>query len=324
VTLEAVDANALLSEAETAYPGLMRYLGDLARYHQMPVQSFVDRLAPGVRRLGRRGLLDECRRFTELGIFPDVDVSRDEQVVAIWQSRLMSEILKYALVFYPPPSADMRAHLPRPATAPHDVMRRPILYNPFGSLWEKQLALTAQEIYLEPFLRERRAAVGGRPLRGADLACGWGRGTFCLRERDDLHIECCDLSRFSLRILTRLLRNAGLSSLATPVYADVMQLPYADDTFDFFMVYDILEHLTDDKLERVLSEMLRVGQVGAILCSEIPLHSKCLALTHLQDFELQPVLHTVYAPQVNGKKFRLRLYEPAAMHLFTFVIEKAD
>jgi SAM-dependent methyltransferase len=98
------------------------------------------------------------------------------------------------------------------------------------------------------YLLEDLAPVHGRVL---DVGCGAGQVAKAVkRERPDLDVFACDVSRSALSAATASPEGVDFR-LAT-----AERLPFADGEFDFVWIFDVLEHVEDP--ESVLREVARV------------------------------------------------------------------
>jgi ubiquinone/menaquinone biosynthesis C-methylase UbiE len=194
---------------------------------------------------------------------------------------------------------------------------------PFASLldapyWQAVLQYHLPEFFLEPFVRQGATA-------GCDLACGWGRVSLTLPTYDARTIHCCDSTPKNLRLLRRLAANEGISQHVIPHQCDVTRLPFGADTFDFYLAFDIFEHLSDTSLRQCLDEILRTARPGAVLYSETPMQSYCLAVTHVQNFTFRGFIDFVLGYRAHGKRYEVALFlgenaGPAA-HQFAFRVK---
>ncbi len=268
--------------------------------------------------------LDEWRR---LQLVPSPDPSNQELVGVLWQSPLFICLMD-AIGFFPPDDVDLRPYM-APLYADLEEMARARLEWARkcergavgrGDLpyWKVVLQMQAPHLYLEPFL------ASGEELQGCDLACGWGRICLTLSEYGHRRIHACDLAESSLVTLKKLAALRELPGTIETHRVDILELPFSDNFFDFFMAFDIFEHLVNDVLSRCLREMLRCGKVGAPLYTETPLMCFCPPLTHLQNWTEAELTRAFEKESVDGKRWKRKLWDERVPDHFTFVIEQAE
>jgi SAM-dependent methyltransferase len=101
----------------------------------------------------------------------------------------------------------------------------------------------------------------GRAGRALEIGCGSGRILNTIAaHRPGLELHGCDI---------RPLRAGHAAFQFRQVDAQRPSLPYADDSFDTVILYDVLEHLTDPAA--TLAEAHRVSAAGGTLVSFTPL-----------------------------------------------------
>ena len=269
-------------------------------------------------------LQHELSEWTRLGIVPEPDPRNQELVGVLWQSPLFQALMD-AVGFTPPDDIDLRNYLaPLYSSLTEMAVARTRLQGKCqrgavarGAMpyWQVVLQIQAPHLYLEPFLPQ------GVPLQGCDLACGWGRICLTLSEYQQRHIHACDLADSSLRTLEKLARIRGLEGVIETHRVDILQLPFSDHQLDFFLAFDIFEHLVDDVLRGCLAEMLRCGKRGSVLYAEIPLRAYCPALTHLQNWDQDSLCAFFEGVEFESKRWKLRQWNPHIPEHFTFVME---
>lgn len=277
-------------------------------------------------RMTAEQLAAELIQWRRLKLVPEPDPNNQELVGVLWQS-LLFQVLMDAIGFFPPEDVDLRPHMaPLYADLDELVQLRSELLTKCtrgliarGDLpyWQLVLKQQAPHLYLEPFLPK------GKQLEGCDLACGWGRICLTLSDYSQRRIHACDLAESSLQTLQKLARQRELPDVIQTHRVDILNLPFQDDFFDFYLAFDIFEHLVDEVLQKCLKEMLRCGKVGSPLYTETPLMCFCPQLTHLQNWT-QPELTAAFESlEVDGKRWKLRFYDPRMPDHFTFVIESS-
>ncbi len=266
-----IPANIL--DLERRHPGLVALLVAIADYFRCPYGEFAVKVAAIIERIGMERISTSCGELEARGVLPDLKIGGDEQTAALWRWPLFSGILYDIIGFAPPAAINVRDWLPPPIRNENDCHDREARLQAASAYWQRALYLVFPEIYLDPFLPLDKKV----ELQGCDLGCGWGRASLSLRDYAGRHLVCCDYGADDLRRLTRFAERAGIAEHLCVHRGNVSRLPYAGDTFDFFLVFDVFEHLSDASLHACTSEILRCARDEAIMYAEIPLHDYCPA-----------------------------------------------
>ncbi|HKW59576.1 MAG TPA: class I SAM-dependent methyltransferase [Candidatus Dormibacteraeota bacterium] len=121
------------------------------------------------------------------------------------------------------------------------------------------------------YLLEDLVPVRGRVL---DVGCGGGSVAKAVkRERPDLEVNACDVSRSALAA------GSGSPEGVDFRLATAERLPYADGELDFVWMFDVLEHV--DNPEAVLREVARVLKPGGGFHIVLPLEGQPRTLYRL-------------------------------------------
>jgi SAM-dependent methyltransferase len=99
-----------------------------------------------------------------------------------------------------------------------------------------------------------------RPGRVLDVGCGTG---LMLKELAHFQPVGLDFSTHALQFS----RSRGLKNLTR---ADVVHLPFADNSFDLILALDLMEHVKND--QRLIREFHRVLRPGGCLMATVPAH----------------------------------------------------
>lgn len=311
---------SLLDQLCVEFPGLDLFLGWMATFFQMSPSLLRSRFAHGVETLGPTSARAACGRWQELGILPRLRARTDPQVAALWQSPLWQVLLEHVIHFAPPAGTDVAEHLPPACRDVEAFLARGLPPLSTAGYWRQSLYLPLHEIYLEPYLDPSLSP------RGCDLACGWGRATLSMREmprRPQRQMWGCDLSVQSLGRFEDLARVRGIADRISTVRAPVFHLPFSESFFGFALVFDILEHLTTQAVQRTLREILRVVQPGGVVYTEIPLEDYCPPATHLQHFEAKDVTELFAKASYSAKRFSPLAYEPRIPHARSWRVDRA-
>lgn len=306
-----------LALLESRHAGLGAYLADVAGFLYFPLPEMRRRFCVGIDRLGFDIVDRACREWEAAGILPNPSALTQDHVSAIWLSPVFDIVMADCLQFFPPETVNLRELIPPPCRTLAEAGRRTAPSFLEAPYWRAVLHFNMPELYLEPFLPRG-------PLEGCDLACGWGRVALTLPTYDGRRVHCCDLTPKNLALLSRLAAKAGVSAHLIPCRCDVTGLPFQDTSLDFFLAFDIFEHLNDDALDQCGREILRTAKPGAVLYTETPMQSYKLAVTHVQDFSSAGFIQRFTSTFAHGKRFALGLFagdgQGIASHHFTFTV----
>jgi SAM-dependent methyltransferase len=117
-----------------------------------------------------------------------------------------------------------------------------------------------------------RLGVGGS-TKVIDVGCGAGRHAFEAYRRgaDVVALDHDAAALDTVGAVFRAMADAGeapASASAEAVVGDALNLPYADQTFDYVIASEILEHIPED--DAAIAELLRVLKVGGTLAVTVP------------------------------------------------------
>jgi SAM-dependent methyltransferase len=305
-----------LETIETSFPAVTGFLQDAASYFRIPLALARRRLDEGLTKLGQAKAIRICCEWALVRQHSSSGPVTEKQAIALWNSPFFQLFLDAVLQFYPPVTSDVRVGLPAPCREVNEVWQREVFDLASHPYWKAALSLCLPELYLDPFLADKNS---GNAI-GCDLACGWGRASFALRSFANRHIYCCDTSLPSLQLLGSLARNSGIGDYIIPVRGGVTALPFADCTFDFFLAFDIFEHLAENSITSCLREILRCAKPGAILYTEIPLHSHFPAITHFRDFSHEKIADHFQGVSCMGRGFELTMIDRSLPSHFAFKV----
>ncbi len=311
-----IPANIL--DLERPHPGFIALLAAIADYFRCPYGEFASKVAAVIEKIGIEQISVSCRELETCGVLPDLKIIGDRQTAALWRWPLFSGILYDIVGFAPPATVNVCDWLPPPIHSESDRHDRETKFQAATAYWQRALYLTFPEIYLGPFL----PSPGKEKLLGCDLGCGWGRASLSLRDYTNKHLICCDYGADDLRRLIRFAERAEIAEYISVHRGNVTRLPYAAGAIDFFLVFDVFEHLSDASLRACMSEILRCARDGAIMYAEIPLHDFCPAVTHIQDFSLERVVNLFESHEAHRRSFRMVHHLEILPGHFTFRIEQ--
>ncbi len=290
----------LLEILSAERPALGVWLDSLSDFFQS-LPGLRQRMVEGFAQADVGRLKSSLEELVEKGALPKVDPRDQSQISALWRSYFFTVFLS-SIGFYPPDGANpLDEVLPPCAAGPALASRVQEVEKLFPGIdfWQWCLKKTFCERFLDPFLPEG-------PLQGLDLACGWGRATFGLRFYENRLIHCCDHHRPNLDLLEQLAERAGIRACLKIHHCGLEQLPFEDDSLDFAIAFDIFELLTDETLDRCLTELLRCHRVGAPLYCKVTMRAFRPCLGQVQNFTPPRAALRFRETKAHGKTFKMR------------------
>ena len=106
-----------------------------------------------------------------------------------------------------------------------------------------------------------------------DMGCGGGRHAFALYRRG-AHVTALDMDPAELKDVAGMFAamaeqgEAPAGASAAAVRGTAYALPFADDTFDYVVCAEVLEHLPQDS--RAMAELTRVLKPGGLIAVTVP------------------------------------------------------
>ena len=296
------------------YPALQAFLQPLEPFFEF-YPRFQTRLYAALSQTD--GSLEASLRDLESqGILPGLDPDNFDHLITLWSSRLF-EVYLDSIGFSPPPETRLGSWLPAPTEDLSSFRERcEFVDSRYGTLdhWESVLQKSCPEVFLSPFLRESQR-------EGADIACGWGRGTFSLLGRSDfLKLHCCDHSRESLELLEVLAAREDWSDRIETHPCVITELPLADSAVGFMVGFDIFELMPTGPLQKLLDEVIRVCRPDAVLYFKITLNAYRPTLGQVQNFTPRKVKSLFEGRKVDGKSMVLLFHDRRVPEHFTFQI----
>ncbi|HVO56644.1 MAG TPA: class I SAM-dependent methyltransferase [Dongiaceae bacterium] len=100
-----------------------------------------------------------------------------------------------------------------------------------------------------------------------DLGCGWGR--WCIAAARIGFSPCgVDVHVDALQAASRVAAHFGLA--CDFLCSEIDRLPFRDDSVDFVFSYSVLQHLSRERVRRVLAEVRRILRPGGSLLIQLP------------------------------------------------------
>jgi ubiquinone/menaquinone biosynthesis C-methylase UbiE len=129
------------------------------------------------------------------------------------------------------------------------------------------------------FVRRTVQSVTATQAVVADLGCGSG-AMLCevLKDRPHWVGYGLDISKVAIDYARRLARHKGVAARANFQTGCLMDLPFADSSFDVLIASEVVEHLPEP--QRVFKELARVLAPGGVLLVTMPVESHTPAHMH--------------------------------------------
>ena len=130
------------------------------------------------------------------------------------------------------------------------------------------------------FLRRLFPAVAGLKVLDAGSGPAHDSLVFSLRGAE---VTALDISKAALETADQIY--ADLDLPLTAVRADARDMPFDDNSFDLAFNAGVLEHFTDDQLEKVIDQMIRVVRPGGVVLAFCPNRYNVLYQRHLRKLD---------------------------------------
>lgn len=111
-----------------------------------------------------------------------------------------------------------------------------------------------------------------RPCNILEIGCGFGRNLKLISESVDFEIELSgsDISEEMLKKATEYLKlENNLKRRVKLDCADILKLPYQDNSFDLVFTYGTLMHVSPDNLPQAIAEMKRISRKYIVSIEEV-------------------------------------------------------
>ena len=322
--------NSLLSTYDAEFPGFVDYFQRMLTEYFMvgprthPVVAA--RMENCLRGLAPEVVREALAVFSRAGILENGELLSDSQVQAIWSSPLMA-LCRAAIGGAPGATDSLVASIPPPVSdiTQHAARQMAFRGSGFASskdgvetlYWRESLQLAAPELYLWPFLRK------GAELHGLDLGCGWGRGVLGMRDYSNLRMTGVDIGEDELELLRTQAGLAGLGERVQARAADITQLPFANDSFDFALSYLVLDLLSESALPAALAETLRCVKADSPFYVDMPTDYFCPSM-QLQQRTPHEFIALLHGQRAHGKVLQLAFHDRRVARQYTFAILSSD
>ena len=322
---------SLLSTYDAEFPGFVDYFQRMLTEYFMvgprthPVVAA--RMEEGLRGMAPEVVRGALAQFAQAGIFETLTLHSDDQVQVIWGSPLLA-LCRSAIGGAPTSTDHLVASFPSPVSGITEHAERQMAFrgSDFANLkddgsetfyWKESLQLAAPELYLWPFLRKH-----GK-LHGLDLGCGWGRGALGMRDYSRLWMTGVDIGEDELELLRRQAEQAGLGQRVRALVADITQLPFACDSFDFALSYLVLDLLSEGALQLALAQILRCLKADSPFYVDMPTDYFCGSM-QLQQKTPNEFIDLLHRQRAHGKVLQLAFHVRRVARQYTFAVLSDD
>lgn len=151
----------------------------------------------------------------------------------------------------------------------------PMAYNYEQSIWGKGYASTAYSSPTSFRLKQALQAITQLSSGSMVLELGCGAGQFIRtiqKIRPDVSCYGCDISATAIELAKKTADNVQYAVNGTT-------LPYADNSLDAVLIFDVLEHVEDPGA--ILAEIRRVLKPGGVFYAFVPCEGDWTSLWHL-------------------------------------------
>lgn len=155
-----------------------------------------------------------------------------------------------------------------------------------------------------------------------DVGCGIGGSSLYLAQKFNAHATGITLSPVQASRATERAEEAGLAAAVQFQVADALDMPFADDTFDFVWSMESGEHMPDK--EKFLAECYRVLKPGGTFLMATWCHRPITPATGQLTIDEQQHLAEIYRVYCLPYVISLPEYEAIAHHLPFQNIRTAD
>jgi ubiquinone/menaquinone biosynthesis C-methylase UbiE len=104
-----------------------------------------------------------------------------------------------------------------------------------------------------------------------EVGCGYGRNLFALSHLEESQITGCDISSGELKKAEEKMKSYQIINVNTVLQKNANHLPFADNSFDFIVIWQVLEHVLSKKDKvNLLNESVRVVKNKGHILIETP------------------------------------------------------
>jgi len=148
-----------------------------------------------------------------------------------------------------------------------------------------------------------------KPKNCLDVGCGTGRLVYWLK--------FFGIEAFGIDISNEALKLADKKIKPFLKTADITKIPYADNSFDLVLTYDVLEHIERSKIKKAIKETIRVSK-KYILHKIYTQENHWISFTHGEDFSHLSVFTKKYWQNLFSSFSDISILRSGFFHLPSF------
>ena len=152
----------------------------------------------------------------------------------------------------------------------------------------------------------------GRHKRVLDIGTGNGKLAIALAQNQN-HVIGIDISRVALEIAAQKLKEATREHQldVSFQYGDARSLNFTDNTFDFAVSHDVIEHISEEDFLAHLGEVARILKPGGSYLFWTPsqLRGGSSLGLHLKEYSIKDMIHVLHKTEFNYQWLDLRFYK---------------
>jgi ubiquinone/menaquinone biosynthesis C-methylase UbiE len=127
------------------------------------------------------------------------------------------------------------------------------------------------EFALEELLPLAKKYITEKKPKILEIGCGYGRNLFALAHIAGSQVVGCDISLQELQKAKEKIEAYEITNVTTTPQTELNKLPFIDNSFDFVVIWQVLEHVLSKEDKKILlNEATRVTKNGGHILIETP------------------------------------------------------
>lgn len=104
-----------------------------------------------------------------------------------------------------------------------------------------------------------------------EIGCGYGRNLYALSHIPKSQITGCDISEGELKEAEKKMKSYQITNVKTILQKESDRLPFADDSFDFVVIWQVVEHIpSKEEKQKFINESTRILKDRGHILIETP------------------------------------------------------